>query len=380
MPSRILLTGGAGYIGSHLYLALVEAGYEVVIVDDFSNSERDVPYRLEMVTGAPVITYKVDICDPVLLGRVFEGHRFDAVIHLAAKKSVPQSLSRPQAFFDANIAAQLTLMRVMEAFGVKTLVYSSSATVYGQPEALPIPEHAPLSYTNPYGLSKLIGEQLLNQKAQQPDPWAVGILRYFNPAGAHDTGLIGEAPILDGGNLMPLLAKVARGTLSQVDVFGHDFGTPDGTGIRDYIHVCDLAMGHVLSLGRLLNTRASHTVNLGRGQGYSVLEVIKSYEQSSGRRIPYRLNGRRAGDVAASFADASMAESVLGFRAVRDLSDMTRTSWKWEETQAGHPAEMRLAVPVSDADRLLPRPGQVFPQEIRHSPKTKDAPEGARQH
>lgn len=336
MPSRILLTGGAGYIGSHIYLALVDAGYDAVIVDDFSNCELDVPDRLALITGSPVTALKVNVCDPVDLQNVFEAHRFDAVIHLAAKKSVPQSLSRPQAFFDANIAAQLTLMRVMEAFGVTTMVYSSSATVYGQPEALPIPEHAPLSYTNPYGLSKLIGEQLLNQKARQEHPWAVGILRYFNPAGAHGSGLIGEAPVRDGGNLMPLLAKAATGALPHIDVFGHDFGTPDGTGIRDYIHVCDLALGHVLSLTRLLSNRASHTVNLGRGQGYSVLEAIKSYENVSGRRIPYRLAPRRAGDVAASYADASMAQSVLGFRADRDLSEMTKTSWTWE-TARTHP-------------------------------------------
>lgn len=330
MSSKVLLTGGAGYIGSHIYLALVEAGFDAVIVDDFSNSESDVPDRLELISGAPVVGYNLDVSDPVSLHHVFRLHRFDAVVHLAAKKSVPQSLSRPQAFFDANTAAQLNLMRTMDAFGVDTFVYSSSATVYGQPESLPIPEHAPLSYTNPYGLSKLVGEQLLNQKTRQKRPWAVGILRYFNPAGADASGLIGEAPITNGGNLMSLLAKVARGALSHVDVFGHDFGTPDGTGIRDYIHVSDLARGHVLSLMRLLDSKASHTVNLGRGQGYSVLDVIKSYEVACGHRIPYRLAPRRAGDVAASYADVTMAQSVLGFRAERDLTDMTRTSWNWE--------------------------------------------------
>jgi UDP-glucose 4-epimerase len=245
-------------------------------------------------------------------------------------------------------------MRVMDAFGVHRIVYSSSATVYGQPEALPIPEHAPLSYTNPYGLSKLMGEQFLNQKARQQLPWAVGILRYFNPAGAHPSGLIGEGPLRDGGNLMPLLAKVASGVRPYIDVFGHEFGTPDGTGIRDYIHVCDVAMGHVLSLGRLLDRRASHTVNLGRGQGYSVLDLIKSYERASGQRIPYRLAHRRAGDVAASYADASMAQSVLGFRARRDLAEMCRTSWAWEmsrkdslpEPDLRHPQRATLAAPA----------------------------------
>lgn len=338
MAQRILLTGGAGFIGSHTYLALLDAGFTVVIVDDFSNAEATVPDRLALIAGRPVDLIKADVSDPNALDAVFSAHKFDAVIHFAARKSVPQSLAQPQGFFDANTASLLTLLRTMDRHGVKTMVYSSSATVYGQPEALPIPEHAPLSYTSPYGLSKLIGEQFLNQRARAHPDWAVGILRYFNPAGAHSSGLIGEEPLSDGGNLMPRIARVARGDQQALDIHGHDYGTPDGTGIRDFIHVCDLAEGHVLSLERLLRHRCSHTVNLGMGRGHSVLDVIKTYETVSGRRIPYKLRSKRPGDVAASYADPSMAEAVLGFRAKRCLGDMCRTSWAFEKRR--HLAEL----------------------------------------
>lgn len=346
MPARILLTGGAGFIGSHTYVALVAEGYHVVILDDFSNAEDDVPDRLRLITGAPVEVCRGNVADERFLDTVFCAHPFDAVIHFAARKSVPQSLAQPQRFFDANIAGLLTLLRVMHRHAVTRIVYSSSATVYGKPEALPIPEHAPLGYTNPYGLSKLVGEQFLNQQSRAG--WAVGILRYFNPAGAHASGLIGEAPLSDGGNLMPLVAQVAQGARGHIDIFGHDYGTPDGTGIRDYIHVCDLAQGHVLSLAQLLRQGRSHTVNLGRGKGHSVLDVIKTYEAVSGRRIPYCLRGRRAGDVAASFADPSMARDVLGFVATHGLRQMCQSSWNWE----------------SGASRLPPMTGMAFPSEM----------------
>ncbi|MGC1503698.1 MAG: UDP-glucose 4-epimerase GalE [Sulfitobacter sp.] len=330
MSATILLTGGAGFVGSHTYVALKEAGYQVVIVDDFSNAARDIPDRLAQITGGQVLAYDVDISDVDALDAVFRAHRFDAVIHFAAKKSLRQSLANPQAFFSANIRSLLSLMQVMEQHRVSAIVYSSSATVYGVPEALPIPEHAPLSYTSPYGLSKLIGEQFLNQKASAEQGWATGILRYFNPAGAHPSGIIGEAPLSDGGNLMPLVARVAKGQLPSLSVFGQDYGTPDGTGIRDYIHVCDLAQGHVLSVNRLLRRGASHTVNLGNGRGYSVLDLIKTYEKVSGQVIRYRFKPRREGDVAASFADSAMAASVLGFRAERNLLEMCQSSWRYE--------------------------------------------------
>lgn len=335
MAATILLTGGAGFIGSHTYVALCEAGHDVVIVDDFSNAARDVPRRLSGLTGAPVIAYDVDVADMQALDAVFSAHPFDAVVHFAAKKSVPQSLANPQGFFGSNVTALLCLLEVMERHRVNRIVYSSSATVYGRPEALPIPEHAPLSYTNPYGLSKVMGEQFVTQKVRCRSGWSAGILRYFNPAGAHPSGMIGEAPSSDGGNLMPLVAKTALGLTDRVTIYGADFGTHDGTGIRDYIHVCDLARGHVQSLDLLLARGRSHTINLGTGRGYSVLDVIKTYEAVSGRPISYRFQPRRAGDVAASWANPSMAQSVLNFRAGRSLLDMCQTSWRWETTRVG---------------------------------------------
>ncbi len=360
MTATILLTGGAGFIGSHTYVALVEAGYNVVIVDDFSNCARGVPDRLALITGTKVQVYDVDVADPVALDAVFAIHKIDAVVHFAAKKSVPQSLTSPQGFFNANITALLTLMQVMERRDVKRIVYSSSATVYGAPEALPIPEHAPLCYTNPYGLSKLIGEQFLNQKTRAPLGWAVGILRYFNPAGAHPSGLIGEAPLNNGGNLMPLVAAAAKGQLPSVTIYGRDYGTHDGTGIRDYVHVSDLAQGHVLSLDLLLRRGRSHTVNLGKGQGYSVLDVIKTYEKVSGQPVPYRFKPRRAGDVAASFADPAMAASVLGFRARRNLLEMCQSSWRWETI----------------SDPFWYRKSRA-PDQISTPPRAKSAPEAS---
>lgn len=365
MPSVILLTGGAGFIGSHTYVALVEAGYSAVIVDDFSNSDPAVLDQLAGITGIPTPAYKVDVADDVAMERVFRDHHFDAVMHFAARKSVPQSLSQPQVFFDANIAGLLTLLSVMERHSVKTIVYSSSATVYGQPEALPIPEHAPMAYTSPYGLSKLIGEQFLQKNVRNTKGVAVGILRYFNPVGAHPTGLIGEAPIRDGGNLLPLIAKAAKREVPCVHVYGHDFGTPDGTAIRDYVHVCDLAQGHVLSLRRLFATRRSHTVNLGTGKGYSVLEVIKAYETVSGQSIPFALKPRRFGDVAASFADVSMAASVLGFHATCDLHDMCASSWAWEVQSSrnwypkGTPCQMRTDIATVSRGRPHRSAGRV---------------------
>ena len=342
MGARVLLTGGAGYIGSHTCAALCEAGYDVVVLDDFSNSDPSVIDRLSRLAGRRIAHVDADVADPVALDAVFASSGFDAVLHFAARKSVPQSIARPGEFFGANIAGLLNLIDIMTLHRVTRIVYSSSATVYGQPEALPIPEHAPLSYTNPYGLSKLVGEQFLNR--QRRAGWAVGILRYFNPAGAHPSGLIGEQPVSDGGNLMPLIARVARGEVPQVEVFGDDYGTHDGTGIRDFIHVCDLAQGHVQSLDRLLAQGRSHTVNLGRGRGYSVLDVIKTYEAVSGRAVPYRFRPRRAGDVAASFADPSMAEQVLGFRARRDLTEMCRSSWQWESRRPTAPQPCPAAV------------------------------------
>ena len=357
MTARILLTGGAGFIGSHTYVALCEAGYECVILDNFSNSFPDVPRRLEWITGQPANLIRADVRDGSTLDKVMRTYRFDAVIHLAALKSVPLSLAYPGAFIRANVAGLCSLVAAMERNGVNRLVHSSSATVYGKPEALPIPEHAPLSFTNPYGLTKLWAEQFLSAQAQRQDDWAIGVLRYFNPAGADASGLIGEAPRGDGGNLFPLLAQVAAGKRPYLPIFGGDYGTPDGTGIRDFIHVCDLAEGHVLSLERLLHQGKTHTVNLGSGRGHSVLEMVKAYEVASGHSIPYRIDSRRAGDVAASYADPAMARAVLGFRTQRDLGEMCASSWLWEDGQ-----KSRVA---ARANRRIPAHAKRATQQSR---------------
>ena len=331
--AKVLLTGGAGFIGSHTCVALIDAGFDVVIVDDFSNAARDVPQRIEQITGARVSVYCADVADGQSMDAIFAGHRFDAVIHFAARKSVPQSLCAPQGFFDTNIAGLLTLLRVMDHHAVTTLVYSSSATVYGVPEALPIPEHAPLSYTNPYGLSKLIGEQFVNQHVRGNPAWAAGVLRYFNPAGAHPSGLIGEDPFQPPTNLVPVMAQVATGRLPQIKIFGGDYPTEDGTGVRDYIHVEDLARGHVLSLEALLQTGTGHLVTLGTGRGHSVLDVLRAYEAVLGRDLPHSIVDRRPGDAAVSFASVARAQELLGFSARLGLAEMCASNWAFSGAQ-----------------------------------------------
>jgi UDP-glucose 4-epimerase len=328
LAGKILLTGGAGYIGSHTYLALFAAGYEVVIVDDFSNAQRDVIDRLEIITGAPVICYEGDILDTRLLDRVFADHAFAGVVHFAAKKAVGESMRIPLDYFHINCGGFLNLLKAMERAGVFRIVFSSSATVYGAPETLPAPETAPRGYTNPYGFTKLFGEQVLEQLAEADPRWTGGILRYFNPAGAHPSGLIGEDPNDIPGNLMPYIAKVATGELERLAVFGNDYDTPDGTGVRDYIHVTDLARGHVLSLGALMRGE-SHVVNLGTGKGYSVMEVLRAYEQACGHALPFVIAPRRPGDVAEVYADPARAHDLLGFLAENDLDDMCESSWHW---------------------------------------------------
>ncbi|MEM6896065.1 MAG: UDP-glucose 4-epimerase GalE [Pseudomonadota bacterium] len=331
----ILLTGGAGYIGSHTFVALVEAGYRVVIVDDFSNSKPSVVERLARLTGLNTVdAYEGSILDRALLTRIFEEHKIDAVVHFAAKKAVGESAEKPLEYFEVNCTGLLNLLRSMEAHEVRRLVFSSSATVYGEPDILPITEDAPRSYTNPYGFTKLMGEQILEQAAAADPSWAFGVLRYFNPVGAHPSGLIGEDPSDIPNNLMPYIAKVAIGELPHLNVFGDDYATPDGTGVRDYIHVCDLAEGHVKSLDALLATGAHHTVNLGTGSGLSVLEMLDAYGRACGSELPYQIAPRRAGDVAACYADATRAREVLGFQATRDLDDMCASSWHWINTGA----------------------------------------------
>ncbi len=329
MAHKVLLTGGAGFIGSHTFVELTKAGYQVVILDNFSNADRGVLDRLEVISGEKVVHVDGDVLDQDLLTRVFAEHKFDAVIHFAALKAVGESTEKPLDYLTTNISGLYALLNVMKAAGVFRLVFSSSATVYGQPDQLPVPETAPRSFNNPYGYTKLVCEQSLEQVAAADDRWAFGILRYFNPAGAHETGLIGEDPNDIPNNLMPYIAKVATGELQKLSVFGNDYDTPDGTGVRDYIHVMDLARGHVQSVDALLKTGEGHTVNLGTGTGYSVLDMLRAYEKAAGKELPYQMSPRRAGDVASVYGDPTKARDVLGFSATRGLDDMCESSWNW---------------------------------------------------
>ena len=329
MTRRILLTGGAGYIGSHTHVALVEAGYEVVILDNFSNARRSVPDRLAQITGRPVTVVEGDIRDASVLASVFAGRDIDAVVHFAALKAVGESMVRPLDYFDVNVGGLTTLLRAMDTAGCRRLVFSSSATVYGVPDETPTPETADVRAMNPYGQTKILGEQMLDWLVRSDPRWATGVLRYFNPAGAHASGLIGEDPRDVPNNLMPFVAKVARGELDRIAVFGADYDTPDGTGVRDYIHVEDLARGHVLSLEKLFETGTGHCVNLGTGRGHSVLEVIAAYQRASNRELPYVVTDRRPGDVPIYVARADKAAEVLGFRTERTLDEMCASSWKW---------------------------------------------------
>jgi UDP-glucose 4-epimerase len=335
---RILLTGATGYIGSHTWLALLEAGFDVLGIDNFANSSPKVLDRLAELSGSAPLFQRVDVCDHAALQTVFDAQPIDAVVHFAAHKAVGESVDKPIEYYHNNIGGLINTVRVMEAHGVRTLVFSSSATVYGQPERLPITEDAPLHVTNPYGTTKLLGEQLLRDLERHQPHWRVASLRYFNPVGAHPSGRIGEHPGGVPNNLMPYVCQVAVGMLEHLRVFGDDYDTPDGTGVRDYIHVADLAEGHVAALRHLLEGGASHTVNLGTGQGSSVLEVVRAFEAASGRKIPYRVLPRRPGDVAACWADCSRAQQLLGWRARRTLHDMCADAWTW---QRNNPAGYR---------------------------------------
>ncbi len=326
----ILLTGATGYIGSHTWLALQEAGFDVVGVDNFSNSSPRVLQRLAELSGREPVFERVDVCDFDALHGVFARHTIDAVVHFAAHKAVGESVAKPLEYYRNNIGGVIAVGRVMEAHGVHALVYSSSATVYGEPKTLPITEDAPLATTNPYGTTKLIGEQLLRELERCQPRWRVACLRYFNPVGAHPSGRIGEHPGGVPNNLMPYVSQVAIGALEYLRVFGDDYDTPDGTGVRDYIHVVDLAEGHVASLRHLLGGGDSHTLNLGTGHGSSVLEVVRAFEAASGRPVPYRVHPRRPGDVAACYADCSRAQSVLGWRTRYGLHEMCAHAWAWQ--------------------------------------------------
>jgi UDP-glucose 4-epimerase len=328
--ATILLTGAAGYIGSHTWVALQTAGHRVVGLDNFANSSPRVLERIAQLTGEATRFVQADVCDRAALDRVFKDHTIDAVVHFAAHKAVGESNDKPLEYFRNNLHGLITVGQAMEAAGVHKLVFSSSATVYGDPEQLPLTEDAPLTSTNPYGLTKLMGEQLLRELERCQPRWRMAYLRYFNPVGAHESGRIGEDPRGTPNNLMPYVAQVAVGKRPTLQVFGGDYATPDGTGVRDYIHVMDLAEGHVAALGRLLGGGDSLTVNLGTGRGYSVLEVIRAFERASGRAVAFRIVDRRPGDAAACYADPARAQSLLGWRATRDLDAMCADSWRWQ--------------------------------------------------
>ena len=327
---HILLTGGAGYIGSHTYLALLEAGYRPVILDDYSNSHPAVLARLEQLGGQPVLHARGDVADIDLVRGLLEQYQVRAVVHFAAFKAVGESVAQPFKYFDNNITGMLRLMQAMELAGCRQLVFSSSATVYGDPDSVPIDETFPLRHSNPYGCSKVVCEQIIAAMLQAKPAWRAGVLRYFNPVGAHPSGLIGENPQGVPNNLMPYVAQVATGRRPHLNVWGGDYPTPDGTGLRDYLHVCDLAEGHVAALDALLREAPSFTVNLGTGRGHSVLEVVAAFAAASGRPVPYQIGPRRPGDIAQCYADPSLAGELLGWRASRTLADMCADSWRWQ--------------------------------------------------
>ncbi len=333
--AKILVTGGAGYIGSHTVIALINRGYCPLIVDNLSNSHRLVIDRIAELSGYRPQFEELDIRDAGRLRRLLADAGVEAAIHFAGLKAVGESVSEPLRYYDNNVAGTVTLLEVLEEAGCRRVIFSSSATVYGDPEKTPIDESAAIRPTNPYGQTKAMVEQILFDLTASNPAWQSAVLRYFNPVGAHPSGRIGEDPLGIPNNLMPYIAQVAVGRLEQLNVFGNDYPTRDGTGVRDYIHVMDLADGHVAALDRLLNHQGSFVVNLGTGRGYSVLEMVHAFEQASGRPVPYRIADRRSGDIATCFADTRYASDLLGWQTSRDLETMCRDHWHW---QSSHPA------------------------------------------
>lgn len=329
--TTILLTGATGYIASHTWLALQAAGFDVIGVDDFSNSSPEVLNRLQRLSGRTPQFERASVCDAAAMAALFARQRIDAVVHFAAFKAVGESTQKPLDYYRNNLGGLVTVCEAMRAAHCKRFVFSSSATVYGDPARLPITEDMPLSATNPYGQTKLIGETVLRDLGAADADWQTACLRYFNPVGAHESGLIGEDPRGTPNNLMPYVAQVAVGRRARLAVFGNDYNTPDGTGVRDYIHVSDLAEGHVAALQRLFDHPSSLTVNLGTGRGYSVLELVAAYARASGRDIAYDIVARRPGDVASCYADPALAARLLGWRARHDLDRMCQDSWRWQQ-------------------------------------------------
>lgn len=328
--TQILVTGGTGYIGSHTVVELLKSSYDVVVVDDFSNSSLQVLDRLKTITGVTVPFYQGSIADKKFMDQVFEENHIDAVIHFAAYKAVGESVQEPLKYYDNNVGGTISLLNMMKKYDVKHIIFSSSATVYGMNNISPLTEDLPTSATNPYGYTKLMMEQILTDVAAANPDWSVTNLRYFNPIGAHESGLIGESPNGVPNNLMPYITQVAVGKLQELSIFGNDYDTHDGTGVRDYIHVLDLAKGHVLAVKHNLEHKGTAVFNLGTGTGYSVLDMVKAFECENGVKIPYVIKERRPGDVATCYADPNKAYLVLGWKAEKNLQDMVRDSWRWQ--------------------------------------------------
>ena len=328
---NIFITGGLGYIGSHTCVVLIEAGFKVSVIDNLSNSHLNVLDRIELISGARPQFYEGDIRDGTLLDNIFSSQAFDAVIHFAGLKAVGESIDKPIDYYDNNVGGSVSLLIAMKQANINTLVFSSSATVYGDPHTVPIQEDFPCSPTNPYGNTKLIIENILSDLAATAPKWSIGRLRYFNPVGAHQGGLIGEDPKGVPNNLMPYIVQVAAGRREKLSVFGGDYPTPDGSGVRDYIHVMDLAEGHLAALRYCQKNSGLLTVNLGTGQGVSVKQMIGTFERVSGQQVPYKIVDRRPGDIARCWADPSFAKQVLGWNAVKSLDDMCADAWRWQQ-------------------------------------------------
>ena len=328
----ILVTGGAGFIGSHTVVELIQAGKEVVIVDNFSNSKPEVLNRIEKITGIRPILYQADLLDKPAIDKIFEEQNIEAVIHFAGFKAVGESVQKPLEYYHNNITGTLMLCQSMREHGCKKIVFSSSATVYGMNNPVPFKEGMPTSATNPYGYTKVMIEQILSDLYVADKEWSVILLRYFNPIGAHESGIMGEDPKGIPNNLLPYIAQVAVGKLEKVHVFGNDYPTPDGTGVRDYIHVVDLAIGHVKAIEHCSDKEGVHIYNLGTGNGYSVLDIVKAFSKACGKEIPYQIDPRRPGDIAECYADPAKAKAELGWEAKRGIDEMCADSWRWQST------------------------------------------------